>query len=219
VTSSVYRQSAAPRPDALRIDPDNRLLSRYPLRRIDAEAMRDAILAITGELVDRQGGPYVQTDRDGSGEVVVAESAEGANRRSVYLRQRRTEITSLLELFDAPSIVTTCTRRMPSTIPLQSLSLMNSEFMIIRARKLATRLERDCNRNIDGQADHLACIERAFLLAIGRPPAPDERAAACRFVATQPSRYPGLAESERRHHAMADFCQMLLASNAFLYVD
>ena len=71
VTSRVYRQSSSPRPDASSIDPDNRLLSRYPLRRLDAEAMRDAILAITGELADRQGGPYVPTHRDESGEVVV----------------------------------------------------------------------------------------------------------------------------------------------------
>jgi Protein of unknown function (DUF1553) len=195
------------------------LLSRYPLRRLDAEAMRDAILAITGELSGRQGGPYVPTHRDGSGEVVVAESPEGATRRSVYLQQRRTEITSLLELFDAPSIVTTCTRRVPSTIPLQSLSLMNSDFMVTRALKFATRLEHDCNRGPDRGADHVACIERAFLLAIGRPPAPDERGSACKFMATQPSRYPSLAESECRHRALADFCQMVLASNAFLYID
>jgi len=219
VTSTVYRQSSSPRPDATRIDPDNRLLSRYPLRRLDAEAMRDAILAITGELCDLQGGPYVPTHRDDSGEVVVSDSAEGATRRSVYLQQRRTELTSLLELFDAPSIVTTCTRRVPSTIPLQSLSLMNSEFMVTRAGKLAAKLERECNRGIDGRADHDGCIEQAFLRAIGRPPAPDERASARRFVATQPSRYPGLPESECRHRALADFCQMLLASNAFLYID
>ena len=73
------------------------------------------------------------TDRTDSGEVVVDESTAGATRRSVYLQQRRTEITSLLEVFDAPSIVTTCTRRLPSTIPLQSLSLMNSDFVVARA--------------------------------------------------------------------------------------
>lgn len=219
VTSSVYRQSSAPRPESASVDPDNRLLSRYSLRRLDAEALRDAILAITGELNDSQGGPYVPTHRDGSGEVVVTESAEGATRRSVYLQQRRTEITSLLDLFDAPSIVTTCTRRVPSTIPLQSLSLMNSDFMVNRAGKLATRLEHECKTGPDGCVDHDTCIERAFLLAIGRQPAADERASARRFVATQPSRYPGLVEPECRHRALADFCQMLLASNAFLYVD
>ena len=74
VTSSVYRQSSAPRPEATRIDPNNRLLARYPLQRLDAEAIRDAMLAVTEELDERQGGPYVPTDRTGSGEVVVDES-------------------------------------------------------------------------------------------------------------------------------------------------
>ena len=144
VTSSVYRQSSAPRPEAARIDPDNRLLAHYPLRRLDAEAIRDAMLAVTEELEERQGGPYIPTHRSGSGEVVVSESTVGATRRSVYVEQRRTAVTSVLEVFDAPSIVTTCTRRLPSTIPLQSLSLMNSDFIIARAQRLAIRLESQC---------------------------------------------------------------------------
>ena len=215
LTSSVYRQSSAPRPEATRIDPDNRLLARYPLRRLDAEAIRDAILTVTGELDDRPGGPYVPTHRTDSGEVVVDESAAGATRRSVYVKQRRTEITSLLEVFDAPSIVTTCTRRFPSTIPLQSLSLMNSNFMIARAQKLAMQLETECK----GQVDCDTRISQAFLLIVSRAPGPDEFQAAKRFMETQPSRYPTLAEPERHHRALVDFCQMMLASNAFLYVE
>jgi Protein of unknown function (DUF1553)/Protein of unknown function (DUF1549)/Planctomycete cytochrome C len=213
--SSVYRQSSASRPDAAQIDPDNRLLARYPFRRLDAEAIRDAMLAVTGELDDRQRGPYVPTDRSDSGEVVVDESSPGATRRSLYLQQRRTEITSLLEVFDAPSIVTTCTRRSSSTIPLQSLSLMNSGFIIARAQKLAMRLEaKDKSQaNCDGR------INQAFLLTISRLPVGDEYEAARRFLETQPSRYSTLAEPESRHRALVDFCQMLLASNAFLYVE
>ena len=169
VTSSVYRQSSAPSPEAARIDPDNRLLARFPLRRLDAEAIRDAMLAVTGELDDRQGGPYVPTDRTESGEVVVDESVAGATRRSVYLQQRRTEITSLLEVFDAPSIVTTCTRRLPSTIPLQSLSLMNSDFVVARAKArpaARSRVQRCVRRRPSRCSD--ARITRAFLLTIGR---------------------------------------------------
>ena len=127
------------------------------------------MLAASGELDDRPGGPYVPTDRTDSGEVVVDESAAGATRRSVYLQQRRTQITSLLEVFDAPSIVTTCTRRLPSTIPLQSLSLMNSDFVVARARKLAERLERECAaalRPSRSRRPH----HQAFLLIIGRAP-------------------------------------------------
>ena len=137
LTSSVYRQSSAPRAQAAQIDPDNRLLAHFPLRRLDAEAIRDAMLAVTGELDERHGGPYVPTHRTNSGEVVVNESTTGANRRSVYLQQRRTEITTMLEVFDAPSIVTSCTRRDSSTIPLQSLSLMNSDF--VSSRRTSTR--------------------------------------------------------------------------------
>ena len=149
------------------------------------------MLAVTGELDDRQGGPYVPTDRDDSGEVIVDESAAGATRRSVYLRQRRTEITSLLEVFDAPSIVTTCTRRVPSTIPLQSLSLMNSDFMIARAAKAraTARARRQGRVTWPGRSMTLAS-SRAFLLVIGRVPDPEEHSAARRFLETQPSRYP-----------------------------
>jgi hypothetical protein len=213
LNSSVYRQASSTSPDAARIDPDNHLLARYPVRRIDAEAVRDAMLAVTGELDERQGGPYVPTDRTDTGEVLVDESAPGAGRRSVYLRQRRTGVTSFLEVFDAPSIVTTCTRRLDSTIPLQSLSLMNSDFVIKRAERFATLLEREC------AGDNGSRIDRAFLLTTGREPDARERDRAARFLDTQPANYPGSTQPECRHRTLADFCQMLLASNAFLYVD
>jgi len=219
VTSSVYRQSSTPQLKATRVDPDNRLLARFPLRRLDAEAIRDAMLAVSGELDDRQGGPYVPTRRTESGEVVADESSAGATRRSVYLQQRRTQTASLLDVFDAPSIVTTCTRRLPSTIPLQSLSLLNAGFVVARAQKLAERLERDCNCIAAGEAGDDARIIRAFLLTTGRAPDQDEHGAARRFLNSQPSRYPGRSEADARRHAWTDFCQMLLASNAFLYVE
>jgi hypothetical protein len=215
VTSTAYRQSSAVRPEAARIDPDNRLLAHYPLRRLDAESIRDAMLAASGELDDRPGGSYVPTDRTGSGEVAVDSTTRGATRRSVYLQQRRTELASLLEVFDAPSIVTTCTRRQPSTVPLQSLSLLNSDFVTARAARLAERVGREC----DHCSQDDARIERAFLLVVGRAPTGAECNAAGRFLREQPGRYPSrdVAEAERR--AFIDFCQMLLASDAFLYVE
>jgi hypothetical protein len=210
------------------VDPDNRLLARYPLRRLDAASIRDAMLAAAGELDDRPGGPYVPTEGTDSGEVIVRESAPGAHRRSIYLQQRRTQIASLLEVFDAPSIVTTCTRRLPSTIPLQSLSLLNSDFVVARADNLAARIERDCQRErtanaeccIGGQADDGdARVARAFLLVTGRGPSREERDATRRFLETQPARYPTLSYADARRRAWTDFCQMLLASDAFLYVE
>jgi hypothetical protein len=219
VTSSVYRQSSAPHTKAARVDPSNHLLARFSLHRLDAEAIRDAMLASSGELDDRRGGPYIPTHRTESGEIGADESKPGATRRSVYLQHRRTQITSLLEVFDAPSIVTTCTRRLPSTIPLQSLSLLNAAFVVARAQKLAERLDRDCKVVDTCSADDDAKITRAFLLTAGRAPDQDERDAARRFLEIQPSHYPGQANADAGRHAWSDFCQMLLASNAFLYVE
>ena len=209
--SAAYRQASAPRSEAARVDPDNQGLWRFPVRRLDAEAIRDAMLAASGELDRRPGGPYVPTSRRDDGEIVVEDSAPGARRRSVYLQQRRTQVLSLLEVFDAPSIVTTCTRRTPSTIPLQSLSLLNSDFLAARARGLARRLERQAGTDSDDR------IRLAFRLAIGRPPDDAERAAARRFLAEQPRRYPDREDAAGR--AWVDLCQMILASNAFLYLD
>ena len=217
--SAVYRQSSVAPPNRTRLDPDNHLLARYPLRRLDAEAIRDAMLAVTGELDERQGGAYVPVEHNDLGEVVVNESTPGASRRSIYVRQRRTEVASLLEVFDAPSIVTTCPRRVPSTIPLQSLSLLNSDFVIARAEKLADRLEHECTAVTDADDRAASMVNHAFKVTVGREPSATEHTAASRFLKTQPSCYPGLAASDSHHRALVDFCQMILASNAFLYVE
>src|SRR5262249_52377515 len=101
MTSAVYRQASAFSPAGKgtrggeEIDPDNRLLWRYPLRRLDAEALRDAMLCVSGELDQRMGGPYVPSQRTAEGAVAIAESQAGARRRSLYLQQRRTQVVTL----------------------------------------------------------------------------------------------------------------------------
>jgi hypothetical protein len=219
VESSVYRQSSQPSPEALRIDPANRLLARYPMRRLDAEAIRDAMLSVCGKLDLRRGGPYVPTTHTTSGEVSVAGSTDGARRRSIYLQQCRTQVTSLLDAFDAPSVVTNCTCRPLTTIPLQSLTLLNSDFVTACARALGERLRRDCRHHEESRAECESCMMRAFLLAFGRKPDESEHTAALRFLSTQPACYSGQDPSEIRRRVWADFCQMLLASNAFLYIE
>jgi hypothetical protein len=208
IQSRTYRQSSQPRDDGLRLDPANRLLWRFPLRRLDAESARDAALAMAGELDSSLGGSYVPTDRNAQGEVIVDEAKPGSRRRSLYLQQRRTQMLSLLEVFDAPSIVTNCTRRSSATIPLQSLSSLNSSFALARARGLAERLS-------SGPPGEV--VTRAFVLVAGRPPNAAEQAACERFLATQPDEYSNRPDAGRQ--ALVDFCQMLLASNAFLYVE
>jgi hypothetical protein len=211
VTSAVYRQSSLPRDDARGRDPGNRLLWRYPLRRLDADSVRDGMLAACGAIDLTVGGPYVPTQRNAQGEVVIDESRPGANRRSLYVQQRRTQVLSLLEVFDAPSIVTNCTRRSTATIPLQSLTALNSEFAVARARALAARLAHESPDGSDAR------IERAFLLVAGRPPNEAEREASRRFLAAQGANYPDRADAAEQ--VWIDYCQMLIAGSAFLYVD
>src|SRR5262249_7661846 len=129
LNSAAYRQTSALNETAHKLDPDNRLLWRWTVRRLDAEAIRDAMLATADRLDASMGGPYVARSRDGAGEVVVVGGAAGANRRSLYLQQRRTQTLSLLGVFDSPSLVVNCVQRPVSTIPLQSLSLLNSPFL------------------------------------------------------------------------------------------
>jgi Protein of unknown function (DUF1553)/Protein of unknown function (DUF1549)/Planctomycete cytochrome C len=209
--SAVYRQAGTPRQDLLRVDPDNRLLGRYPLRRLDAEAIRDALLAVSGELDTRQGGPYVPSKRTPEGIVEIEEKNEHARRRSVYLQQRRTQVVTFLELFDAPSITATCSVRNTSTVPLQALSLLNSDFARLRAEAFARRLDREAGPDTDRR------VRLAFKLACGREPAEAESRAARRFLEAQRAVYAVEKDGERR--VWIDFCQMVLASNAFLYLE
>jgi hypothetical protein len=211
VTSAVYRQASTPVAEALRVDADNRLLSRYPLRRLDAEAVRDGLLAVSGELDGRMGGPYLPTRRRPDGSVDVDEQHDGARRRSVYLQQRRTQVATLLELFDAPAMASNCSARTTSTVPLQSLALLNADFVRARARAFAARLEREAGPDASSR------LTRAFRLAAGREPTADERAAARRFLVEQQALYA--ADKDGSQRSWTDLCQMVLASNAFLYVE
>jgi hypothetical protein len=209
--SAVYRQTSTSREEATKVDPDNRLLARFPFRRLEAEAVRDAMLQISGELDDRMYGPYVPTHRQPDGNVEVDETQPPARRRSIYLQQRRTQVATLLELFDAPSVVANCTYRNTSTVPLQSLALLNSRFALARAGAFAQRLGREAG------ADDQKRMARAFRLAWGRDAVPAEHTAARRFLSAQRQLYA--QEKNGDAQAWTDFCQMILASNAFLYVE
>jgi hypothetical protein len=211
LTSAVYRQSSEAREKLDAIDPDNQLLTRFPLRRLDAEAIRDARLHVAGELDTRAGGPYVPSKRTSEGTVEVAESTDGAHRRSIYLQQRRTQVLTLLQLFDAPSMVTTCGKRSPSTVPLQSLVLLNSEFARARSKAFAARLEREAG------SDTAKRLDLAFRLACARLPHREEQALCETFLEKQRAVYAREKNADLR--AWADLCQMLFASNAFLYVE
>jgi hypothetical protein len=210
VNSAVYRQSSAARPEGLAADSDNRLWWRWSVRRLEAEVIRDSMLSVAGQLDPKASGPYVPTKQTAIGEVVAEEQTPGALRRSVYLQQRRSQILSFMKVFDAPAVATICTTRPSSTVPLQSLALLNSDFAVARAEAFARRLLSETT----GSPKEL--VHRGWRIAAGRAPTDREAAIAAEFLQTQQAQYSG---DEARLRAVSDFCQMLLASNAFLYVE
>jgi hypothetical protein len=212
VNSAAYRQSSNVHGLANTIDPDNRLLSRFPLLRLDAEAVRDGMLSVSGEITERMYGPYVPISTDDEGAVVVREDRAGAHRRSIYLQQRRTQVNSLLDLFDAPTIVSSCPVRGTSTVPLQSLALLNSRFVRARAVAFASLVRKPPAASTGSEEREPIC--RVMARAFGRKPTAAESAASLQFLSKQAALY-----SAKDDPAWRDFCQMLFASNAFLYVE
>jgi mono/diheme cytochrome c family protein len=216
VTSAAYRQASRNRAEAARLDPSNRWLWRYPPRRLEAEAVRDAVLTVSGTLDPTMFGEPVGNETRGTGEI-VATGEEGRGRRSLYLLVRRSMPVSLLNAFDQPVMETNCTRRVVSTTPTQALALMNSTFLAAQASHFGRRL-------LTGRADSVpgeALIVDGYRLAFGRPATPAEVGTALRFLAEQEARYleEGRAAQAARESAVADFAQALLASNEFVYLD
>jgi hypothetical protein len=153
----------------------------------------------------------VPTTRNEQGEVLVKPDTPGAQRRSIYLQQRRTQMVSLLDVFDSPTIVFNCVQRPVSTMPLQSLGLLNSQFVVTQAGHFAQRLAREAG------GDPLARLDRAFTLALARGPSPAELSLSLEFINNQRDQYSSAPDADEK--AWTDFCQMLLASNSFLYVE
>ncbi len=211
LTSATYRQTGAMNARAHEIDPDNQLLWRFPLRRLEAEAVRDAILQVSGELDLTQGGPYIPIKRLETGQIIVEEATKGVFRRSVYLQHRRTQPVSLLESFDAPDLSPNCVRRPSSTVSLQSLALLNSDFVRNRSRAFARVVLESAPATVQDK------FNLATQLAYGRPATADEQAAAAEFLRVQRPNYVNVPDAEQR--AWSDLCQMLLASSNFLYVE
>ncbi|HEY2910075.1 MAG TPA: DUF1553 domain-containing protein, partial [Gemmataceae bacterium] len=203
LTSAAYRQSSTVRAAAAAIDPDNAMLWRQRLRRVEAEVVRDSMLAVAGTLSDERFGPPAAVQRLSSDEVITA-----ANRRSIYLQVRRSQPVTLLQLFDQPRIETNCTRRGVSTVATQALTLLNSETMARQALAFADRVLKQSPN------DPAAAAVR---LAFARPARTDERAKLTRFLADQTARHAPAADARRR--AVADLCHMLLCANEFVYLD
>jgi hypothetical protein len=217
LSSATWKQSLDP------LNADSPITRSQP-RRLDAESLRDAMLAVSGELDLTVGGPYVPTKTDKQGQVIIDEKQSGAWRRSIYLQQRRTHPVDFLSTFDGPAHNPVCVQRVSSTVALQSLSLLNSEFVHLRARAFAKRVMGSPAFKPLQSSDketHRSGLKPALLytfeLAYNRAPTNDELSAAEDFVGEQSAIYKDQSDADVR--VWTDLCQMLLASNAFLYVD
>jgi hypothetical protein len=205
VLSATYRQQSTPqgkaKSDAEKIDAENRLLWKFPRRRLEAEALRDSILAICGNLDLRMSGPGYDLWKY-SNYVVVFEPQEklpaDAYRRMVYQFKPRTQQDMTFGAFDCPDGTLTIPRRNTSTTALQALNLLNSAFMLDQSKKLAERLVNEAGKDPAKQ------VERAFLLALGRSPKSNELTASVKVI---------------HEHGLAAFCRALLNTNELVFID
>jgi hypothetical protein len=180
------------------IDPDNRLLSRANRRRLEVEAWRDAMLAVAGKLDRTLGGPSSDL------------AAPDNRRRTLYGSVSRHELNPLLRLFDFPDPNITSDERTVTTVPLQQLFVLNSEFLVNNAKALAARL-RAAAEDDDGRIRH------AFVLLYGRPASLRELHLGVDFLAAQRTQRPNQGPTVLT--PWEQYAQVLLSTNEFLYVD
>jgi len=255
MTSSTYRQVST-RPSTDRegeaaayetIDPDNRLLSRMPMKRMEAEVLRDSILWVSGQLDSAQFGrpdPVEYRKEDG---LVTSLPTERGWRRSVYIQQRRRRIPTILANFDLPQMNPNCIERIESTVTPQALHLMNNAMIQELARHFAERTHRHTGPNNAEQ------IQMVYMTALSRPPtdqelmiglqalaelteqwsnelqrgtnSPSEEDLARAATAVQgEAPIPPKPQSEEIHtesavRALTNFCHTILNSAQFLYID
>jgi hypothetical protein len=201
LTSATYRQSSAPRPEGLEVDATARLLWRFPPRRLEAEAIRDSMLAASGVLDERLGGPGFSPFRPNTNYVRVYQPKEEFGppewRRMVYMLKVRMEQDSVFGAFDCPDAGLIAPRRTQSTTAVQALGLFNSRFTEEQADLMAERCRREAG---SGAAPG---VWRAFELAFGRQPDDVERRAAEQLVA---------------RYGLPSLCRALFNANEFLFL-
>ncbi len=236
VLSTTYRQSS--RNDAsFKADADNKLYGRFKLQRLDAEALRDSMLAAAGALNRTAFGEPIGIARDLAGRIVVGQEELNANRdvvkvvsrgkedfrRSIYVQVRRKQPLTVLDAFDAPTMVPNCEIRNSSTVAPQSLLLMNDTFVLETARTLAIRLRAEVPGDARGQ------IAKAWRILYGQEPKEADVFRGLAYLAEQ-------TEAVRAYHhgiqhakdapvpdpqldALASLCQVFYSSNRFLYIE
>jgi hypothetical protein len=206
--SRAYQQDYLATPPALakEKDPEDKLLWSFPRHRLDAEELRDSILAVSGKLNPQRGGPSVIVPIESELVRLIYKPSQWAvnpdnnqfYRRSIYLFEKRNLRLPFLEVFDSPDRLLSCARREASTHAPQALELMNGTFTHEMSAAFAERLRKEVGASSAGQVD------RAYQLALGRPPTPAERKTALQFLKTNPA---------------SEFALAMFLINDFLYVN
>lgn len=189
VNSTTYRQQRRHSAANAVIDPDNGLLWCWPRRRLEAEAIRDSVLVATGELDRSVGGVSVPPERE-----------ESELRRTIYLFQQRSHMPSVMEMFDAPTGIASCSRRAVSTVALQPLFMLNSQFMTKRAAALADAV-------LASASDPDQQITFAFRRVLSREPDDEDLALAGKIM-----------NNKSEEHSLLQLCHALLNLNEFVYI-
>jgi mono/diheme cytochrome c family protein len=201
VLSSTFRQSSQPRKEGLASDGDSRLLWRFPPRRLEAEAIRDNILAVSGVLNLRMGGPgfsAFEVQLENVRHYFPKKSYGPADwRRMIYMTKVRQEQDSVFGVFDCPDASQAVPRRSRSTTPLQALNLFNSVFSMDQSRYLEARLQSEAPRGVEPQ------VQRAFALTFSRRATANELHSSIEFIES---------------HGLAAFCRAMLNTNEFLFI-
>jgi hypothetical protein len=166
--STAYRQSSVRDPSREAIDPENRFYGRRDLQRLDAEVLRDSLLALSGQLNTDLYGPPIALQEDDAGQVRID---PGHPRRSIYAKWRRTQPVAMLQAFDAPVMGVNCDVRPASTVATQSLMMMNNEFLLDQADKIAKRVADQVAAQPNGGDEIASDPRRTWKL----PPAPPRR--------------------------------------------
>jgi Protein of unknown function (DUF1553) len=224
VLSAVYQQGSAGVAPA--IDPDNRLLWKMPLQRLEGEILRDSMLAVSGTLNLATYGPAVKPPI--AGEAIQARNIKDSypdkiqdgpdlRRRSIYLFHKRVVPYPLLQAFDKPDAQQSCARRDNTTVSPQALALLNDPFVRTVATEFASRLMKEGGEQT---ADR---VRLGYRLALGRSPSAEELATAEKFLNSQQhdrqQRDRQATDETLCRQSLADFCQVLFSLNEFLYID
>jgi hypothetical protein len=196
MTSAVYQESTHVDEAKAKLDRDNKLYWRQPARRLEAEIIRDAILSVSGELDAKMFGP--------------GSLDEKSKRRSIYFTVKRSKLMPMMVIFDAPEALSGMAERPTTTIAPQALHMLNNPQVRQAARGFARRIAPDPATSLED------AVRAGYQIAVARQPDRDELADGVAFIRTQMATYP---ENQRRESALADFCQVLMCLNEFIYVD